>query len=197
MRFLITGFGPFEGVPQNPTEGIARHFEAEPSYRGIEVDSKVFDVTMDAIKVLPSMLGNRYTAVVHFGVNTFVDCINLERVAINVDDFRLPDNKGAQPVDRPIRKDGHNAYFSMLPLREILARAEGAKIPVKISNTAGTYLCNHLMYESLYNVKKRRLRTLSGFIHVPPVDKVDAEKQLEVAKIVLDVLIEKGGKING
>jgi pyroglutamyl-peptidase len=68
------------------------------------------------------------------------------------------------------------------------------KIPVKMSNSAGTYLCNHLMYESLYQIKKRRLRTIAGFIHVPPLEKVGAQQQLEAAKAILEVIIEKGRK---
>ena len=195
MRFLVTGFGPFEGVADNPTERIARYFEQNPEYNGAEVDGRVFEVTMEDIKKVPKMLDRgRYAAALHFGVNTYIDCINVERVALNVDDFRLPDNKGAQPVDRPIRRGGENALFATLPLRAIISRLEGLKVPVKMSNTAGTYLCNHLMYESLYHIRKHRLRTLSGFVHVPPLEKVGAEDQLRAAKAILDVLMEKRRK---
>ena len=195
MRLLVTGFGPFEGVPENPTEKIARYFEANPVFHDVDVDALVFDVSRGAIKVLPKMLSSkRYFAVVHFGVNVYIDCMNVERVALNVDDFRLPDNKGAMPVDRPIRKGSENALFATLPLRPIISRLEELKIPVKMSNTAGTYLCNHLMYESLYHIKKARLKTLSGFIHVPPLEKIGAQPQITAAKAILDVILEKRRK---
>jgi pyroglutamyl-peptidase len=90
-----------------------------------------------------------------------------ERVAINVDDARIPDNEGNQPVDTPIFTDGDPAYFSTLPIKAMVQEIRNAGIPSSVSNTAGTFVCNHLMYGVLYHLKKSHPGTRGGFIHVP------------------------------
>ena len=94
-------------------------------------------------------------------------CISIERVAINIDDTEVADNEGNRPTDQPIFKDGENAYFSNLPIKKIVNTIKQMGIPAKVSNTAGTYVCNHVMYGVLYKIHKERLNTKAGFIHVP------------------------------
>lgn len=91
----------------------------------------------------------------------------VERVAINIDDGRIPDNEGYQPIDTKIFEDGENAYFSSLPIKAIVEEIKKAEIPASISNSAGTYVCNHIMYSLLYYINKNNLKIKGGFIHVP------------------------------
>ena len=93
--------------------------------------------------------------------------VSPERVAINIDDGRIPDNEGYQPIDTPIRPDGPAAYFSTLPVKAMVTAMRSAGIPAVVSNTAGTYVCNHLMYQVLYLIDRDFPGKRGGFVHVP------------------------------
>lgn len=90
-----------------------------------------------------------------------------ERVAINLNEARIPDNEGNQPLDTPIFEDGKNAYFTMLPVKAMVAKMMEKGIPASLSYTAGSYVCNHLMYGVLYHIEKEFPNTKGGFMHVP------------------------------
>ncbi len=90
-----------------------------------------------------------------------------ERVAINQDDARIPDNDGNQPIDTPIRENGKAAYFSTLPIKAMVDAIQKAGLPTSVSNTAGTFVCNHLMYQALYLVDKYLPNAKAGFMHIP------------------------------
>ena len=90
-----------------------------------------------------------------------------ERVAINVDDARIPDNDGNQPVDRPIAAEGATAYFATLPIKAMVEAIQRAGVPASLSNTAGTYVCNHLMYGVLHHLACFHPTVRGGFMHVP------------------------------
>ena len=90
-----------------------------------------------------------------------------ERVAINLDDARIPDNEGNQPIDTPIFADGAPAYFATLPIKAMVAKIREAGLPASVSNTAGTFVCNHLMYGVLYTLAKHYPGVRGGFMHVP------------------------------
>ena len=92
--------------------------------------------------------------------------ISLERIAINVDDARIPDSDGSQPVDEPVVADGPAAYFATLPIKSMLAGMREAGFPAEISQTAGTYVCNHVFYGLMHALRRRR-KTRAGFIHIP------------------------------
>ncbi|EJP22582.1 pyroglutamyl-peptidase I [Lachnoanaerobaculum sp. ICM7] len=93
--------------------------------------------------------------------------ITPERVAINVDDARIKDNEGNQPIDIKIFEDGENAYFTTLPIKAMVEAIREANLPAAVSNTAGTFVCNHLMYGVLYTLAKKYPHIKGGFTHVP------------------------------
>ena len=101
--------------------------------------------------------------------------ITVERVAINQDDARIPDNEGAQPIDRTIVEDGPAAYFSTLPIKAMVRDMKKALIPAAISNTAGTFVCNHIMYGALHYGATKQPNLKAGFVHIPylPMQTVD------------------------
>lgn len=90
-----------------------------------------------------------------------------ERVAININDARIPDNEGNQPLDGPVFEDGDTAYFSTLPIKAMVKEIRAAGVPASISNSAGTFVCNHLMYGVLYTLAKKYPGVKGGFMHVP------------------------------
>ncbi len=90
-----------------------------------------------------------------------------ERVAINLDDARIPDNEGNQPIDVEIKADGAPAYFSQHPVKAMVTAIKQAGLPASVSNTAGTFVCNHIMYQSLYLAHSEFPKVKAGFMHVP------------------------------
>jgi pyroglutamyl-peptidase len=176
MKILITGFEPFEAEPVNPSWEAVRHLP--DSVAGAEVVKlqipTVFgrsaDVVRDAIRehdpdviISVGQAGGRFM-------------VSPERVAINMDDGRIPDNDGQQPIDLPIRDDGPPAYFSTLPIKAMVSAMRGAGVPAVVSNTAGTYVCNHIMYQVLYMIDHEFPGRRGGFIHVPYTPQQVVEK---------------------
>jgi pyroglutamyl-peptidase len=93
--------------------------------------------------------------------------VSLERVAINLIDARIADNRGDQPVDQPVIHDADNAYFSTLPLKTMLLRLHEAHIPAVLSHTAGTFVCNQVFFGLMHRLAKRKSACRGGFVHVP------------------------------
>ena len=164
---LVTGFEPFGGDTLNPSAEIARTLDGR-----IIAEHQVVGVVLpcvfgDVIKELRRHLRRtRPTAVICLGLAGGRTAITPERVAINVDDARIPDNAGAQPKDRPIVKTGPAAYWSTLPVKAIVAALRARGIPAELSQSAGTFVCNHVFYALMHALRgKRGVR--GGFIHVP------------------------------
>ena len=164
---LVTGFDPFGGESVNPSWDICTRLGDEIA--GMRVETvrvpcefrRSVEVVADAIErhhpLLVLCLGQAGGRT-HLGV---------ERVAINVDDARAPDNKGAQPVDELIAANGPPAYFASIPIKAMAAAMRAAGAPTEVSNSAGTYVCNHLMYGVLHYIAASGHRARAGFIHVP------------------------------
>ena len=164
---LLFGFEPFDGWPLNPSwEAIVPlHGKRIAGHR---VVARQLPVAFgESLKSMRAAIGEVSPAlVVCVGLASGRDLISLERVAINVDDARIPDNLGRQPVDQAVIAAGPPAYFTTLPIKSMLAGLQTAGFPVEISQTAGTYVCNHVFYGLMHALRRRR-RVRAGFIHVP------------------------------
>ena len=167
MKILVTGFEPFEDEPMNPSwEAVRRLPDTVNGAEVVKVEipvvfAKMAGVVHDAIALHdPDVI----VAVGQAG-GRFAICP--ERVAINVDDGRIADNEGYQPIDVPIREDGPAAYFTSLPVKAMVTAIKGAGVPALVSNTAGTYVCNHVMYQVLYMIDREFPAKTGGFVHVP------------------------------
>ena len=110
-----------------------------------------------------------------------------ERTAVNIDDFKIPDNEGNQPIDLPIFEDGQPAYFSNLPVKAIVQAIKDAGYPSSLSDSAGTYVCNHVMYGILYYIDKEFPGVKGGFIHVPFATSQVIEKQNAPSMSLTDI----------
>ena len=152
MKLLLTAFDPFGGATINPAlEAVKLVPEKVGTVEVIKLTvptmfRKSIDCTVEAIEA------HRPDAVLCIGQAGGRCELTPERVAINLDDARIPDNAGAQPIDAPIRAEGAPAYFATLPIKAMAAAIREAGLPASVSNTAGTFVCNHLMYGVLHHL---------------------------------------------
>ena len=167
MKILITGFDPFGGEPVNPALEAVKLMKDEIAGAKI-IKLEIPTVFRKSVEKIHEMMKAEQPDVVlsigqaggRFGVTP-------ERVAINVDDARIKDNEGNQPVDTPIFTDGEVAYFSNLPVTAMVEAIKNKGLPSTLSNSAGTFVCNHVMYGVLYYIHKEFPNVRGGFIHVP------------------------------
>ena len=167
MKILVTGFDPFGGEKVNPALEAVKSLPSE--IHGAEVHwVAIPTVFYKAAEVLETAIV-RYQpdAVLCIGQAGGRASLTPERVAINQDDARIPDNQGNQPIDTPIRLDGEVAYFSTLPIKAMVQAIKEEGLPATVSNTAGTFVCNHLMYQALYLADKKFPHMRAGFMHIP------------------------------
>ena len=167
MKILVTGFDPFDGEKVNPALEAVKSLPSE--IHGAEVHwVAIPTVFYQSAEVLEAEI-NRYhpDAVLCIGQAGGRASLTPERVAINQDDARIPDNQGNQPIDTPIRLDGQAAYFSTLPIKAMVQAIKEEGLPATVSNTAGTFVCNHLMYQALYLADKKFPNMRAGFMHIP------------------------------
>ena len=167
MKLLLTAFDPFGGDAINPAleavklvaDKIGRFdivkLEVPTVFRkSIDTVAKAIEEEKPDVVLCIGQAGGRFE-------------ITPERVAINVDDARIKDNEGNQPIDIKIFEDGENAYFTTLPIKAMVEAIREANLPAAVSNTAGTFVCNHLMYGVLYTLAKKYPHIKGGFTHVP------------------------------
>jgi pyroglutamyl-peptidase len=165
-NLLVTGFEPFGGEVINPSWELARSLSGEVVAGARIVAVQLPCVFGEARQRLDEALQRvRPATVLAIGQAGGRCDLSLERVAINVDDARIPDNAGAQPVDEAIVADGPAAYFSTLPIKAIVAGLRAAGYPASVSQTAGTFVCNHLFYGLQHRLDGLGVR--SGFMHIP------------------------------
>lgn len=169
MKLLLTAFDPFGGADINPALEAVKlvpdrigdveivKLEVPTVFRkSVElVAAQMAELKPDAVLCV-GQAGGRYD-------------LTPERVAINLDDARIPDNECNQPIDQTIFEDGAPAYFSSLPIKAMVAEIRKVGLPASVSNTAGTFVCNHLMYGVLYHIAKNYSGMRGGFMHVPYV----------------------------
>lgn len=167
MKVLITGFTPFGGETTNPAYEAVKLLPDQ--IEDIEVvKAEVPTAFYDSVAHLKSLIKTHEPQVVIcVGQAGGRASMSIERVAINVDDARIPDNKGQQPIDLPIAEEGPNAYFASLPIKAITEAIRAKGIPAMVSNSAGTYVCNHIMYGLLHVLANEYPGVKGGFIHVP------------------------------
>lgn len=169
-KVLVTGFAPFDGAEVNPSWQAAELLAAEPP-AGLDISavqlSCVFGTALDELRTAVHAAGDDLRLVVCLGQAGGRTDLTVERVAINVDDARIPDNAGRQPVDEPVVPGGPAAYFSTLPIKACVAAARAAGVPASVSQTAGTFVCNHVFYGLAHLLATERPRVRGGFVHVP------------------------------
>lgn len=165
-KILFTGFEPFGNMATNPSEELVRSL-ADCRMDGIELSTMILPVEYHrAMNIIREKVG-LYDVVVMFGVARSRQEVSVERVAINLMDAVSADNAGYRPVEEPIDLDGPTAYFSTLPVKNVVSYLQEHGISCKVSNSAGTFVCNAIYYAALHHVATHGLNTQSVFIHLP------------------------------
>ena len=195
MRILVTGFEPFGQDNVNPSSELLKKLPSQILTADVikleipVVRCKALDKIREAIK--------EYSPDVVLSVGQLAgrSDISIERVAINIDDYQMPDNDGNKPIDEPIIKDAPNAYFMSIPIKAIHKKLIENRMPASISNSMGTYLCNHVAY-GVANMISEYENIKSGFIHIPilPEQAINKPKtpsmSLETSTRAIELVIE-------
>lgn len=167
MKILVTGFDPFGGEKVNPA------YEAVKLLPNNIAGSEIIKVEIPTVFTKSSMVTEeaikkyKPNVVLNIGQAGGRTGITVEKVAINLAEARIPDNDGEQPLDEKLREDGEAAYFATIPVKAMVQNIRKHGIQANISYTAGTYVCNSIMYNVLYMVSKAYTNIRAGFIHVP------------------------------
>ena len=167
MKILVTGFDPFGGEPINPAiESVKR---LPDNIAGAEIIKlEIPTVRKKSLEKIEKAINEHNPDVIlSIGQAGGRFDISIERIGINLDDFRIPDNEGNQIIDEPIFPDGENSYFVKLPVKAMVQNVQKNNIPASVSYTAGTFVCNHVLYGVLYLIEKKYEGKKSGFIHIP------------------------------
>lgn len=186
-KVLITGFEPFGGASINPALEAVKKLE-NATLNGGEI--VICDVPVTRYEAIDSVIAaiekHQPDYVITVGQAGGRAAITPERVAINIDDFRIPDNGGHQPIDEPVVVDGPDAYFTTLPIKAITRTLQENGIPCQVSNTAGTFVCNHLFYGVQHYLRDKNIG--HGFVHIPLLPEQDTAGNQ--ATMSLDVIAE-------
>ena len=181
MKILVTGFEPFGESRINPSQMLVKTL-SERQDPQVSLVTAVLPVDQAAAPDMMQALIGRHQpdAVLAFGLAMGRSKISLERVALNLKDFRIPDNQGVTITDQPIHPQGPPAYYSTLPLQPMLSALVAVGIPAELSLSAGAYLCNLVFYTMMHTLALSSPGTASGFIHLPalPEQAAQADKPL-------------------
>jgi pyroglutamyl-peptidase len=166
---LLTGFEPFDGEAINPSWEAVRALDGWRG-EGFVVHARqipcVFGAAIDALAEAIGQISP--DVVIAVGQAGGRSDLSIERVAINIDDAAIKDNAQQQPVDVPVAADGPTAYFSTLPIKAIVHAIRAGGLPASVSQTAGTFVCNHLFYGLMHHAATRMAPGVkAGFIHIP------------------------------
>ena len=192
MKIIVTGFDPFGGETINPSIECVK---ALPEIEGVElIRLELPTVFKESAKRLNEVINEvKPDAVLSVGQAGGRPGITMERIAINVDDARIPDNISQQPIDEEIQVEGEAAYFSTLPIKRIVKAIREAGISAEVSNSAGTFVCNHIMYQALFAATKADKPFKAGFMHIPFIPEQTTDKPslpLEESTKALQIAIE-------
>ena len=167
MTILVTGFDPFGGEPVNPSiETVKRLPDMIAGAEIIKLE--IPTVCHKSLKVIDMAISQYVPDVIlSIGQAGGRADITVERVGINIDDCPIPDNEGNQIIDEPVAEDGPAAYFVTVPVKAMVQRIRSKDIPASVSNTAGTFVCNHVTYGVCHLIAEKYPGKRSGFIHIP------------------------------
>ena len=189
MRVLVTGFEPFGGETINPSWEVARALH-ETTVGRARLSALQLPCRFGAAGAVlaQALAANPVAVVIALGQAGSRTDVSVERIAINVDDAPIPDNGDDQPIDRAVVAGAPAAYFSSLPIKRIVAAVRAAGVPASVSQTAGTFVCNHLFFHLAHLLATRHPGVRGGFIHLPMLP-VQAAAHPGAASLGLDTLV--------
>ncbi len=176
MKVLVTGFDPFGGESVNPAFEAVKLLPDEIA--GAEVVKLEIPTAFSRSSLAVEEGIRKYgpDIVINVGQAGGRSCVTIEQVALNLAEACIPDNDGEQPSDMPLQENGEPAYYATIPVKAIVKNIRAHKIPCHISYTAGTYVCNSVMYQVLHMAATKYPHIRAGFIHVPYAAEQAVEK---------------------
>lgn len=189
QKVLLTGFEPFGGEKLNPSWEAVKQLHGEVIDGVTLVAEQIPTVFGKSIEVIEKLI-QQYNPDIVICVGQAGGRLHItpERVAININDARIPDNKGNQPIDEPIADKGPVAYWSTLPIKRMVKNMQKSNIPASISHTAGTFVCNHIFYGLMDYITRTSLSIQGGFIHIPFIPEQTINK--EAPSLSLEAIVE-------
>lgn len=189
MKILVTGFDPFGGETINPAIETVKRLP--DSIAGAEIIKlEIPTVFYKSLQMIDEAIAKYNPDVVlSIGQAGGRTDITVERVGINVDDCRIPDNEGNQIIDGSIYLEGPDAYFVTVPIKAMVQRIQSRNIPASVSNTAGTFVCNHVTYGVCHLIATKYPGKRSGFIHIPFLPQQVTDKK-NMPSMSQDLMVE-------
>lgn len=190
MKLLLTGFEPFGESKINPSEQVVRTLERE-KIPGVDLHTTILPVerVRGPQTLLNAVARVKPDAVLCLGEASRRMAISIERVAINLMDYRIPDNAGQKIIDEPIVHGAPAAYFCTLPIRAMFDAVRAAGVPTELSLSAGAYLCNQVTYVLLHHLAQNRMNIPVGFVHLPALPAQVAMRDPLIPSMGLDTMI--------
>lgn len=189
MKILVSGFDPFGGEKINPAIESVKLLPDEIKGAKI-IKLEIPTVIGKSLRKLEEVIEReKPDVVINVGQAGGRQDITVERVGINVDDCRIKDNEGNQPIDEPVVKGGPDAYFVTLPIKAMVKNMTDNKVPASISNTAGTFICNHVTYGMAHLAKTKYPNMKTGFIHIPFLPEQVLDKR-NMPSMTLDLIVK-------
>lgn len=187
-KVLITSFDAFGQDSLNASFELMKRLPSqvgEMAITKLQIPTVRFK-SFESIK--KRCINEKFDYIIALGQAGNTEMIRLEKVAINLDDFRIMDNEGNQPIDEKIIKEGENAYFSDLPYKLMLQKLSAQNIPSEISYSAGTFVCNHVFYNLLHHFKNN-----VGFVHVPRIKRenvigLDLDTMVKAIEVIIECI---------
>ncbi len=189
MKILVTGFDPFGDESINPSIEAVKRLPKEIAGNQI-IPLEIPTIAYKSLQLIEeAILKYDPEVILSIGQAGGRAGLSVERVGINCDDYRILDNAGNQPIDDPIFSDGPAAYFSDLPIKAMVEKMKEKEIPAFVSNSAGTFVCNHVLYGVCHLIKTKYPGKRSGFIHIPFLPEQVLDKPT-VASMSLEKILE-------
>ena len=191
MKILVTGFEPFGGEAVNPAWEAVKLLPHHIGNNEI-ITAEIPVVRYRSLNIIADLIENVHPdAVISVGQAGGRKAISFERIGINCDDYpSAGDNEGNAPVDEEIVEDGPDAYFATLPVRKMMEACRAAGVEAEISNSAGTYVCNHVLYGVRNYCSENHPGIISGFIHVPFLPEQTKNKEKKYPSMPLEDIVK-------
>ncbi|SEC24392.1 pyroglutamyl-peptidase I Cysteine peptidase. MEROPS family C15 [Paramicrobacterium humi] len=191
---LVTGFEPFGGASVNASWEAVRRLPLR--IRNADIHRELIPCTFagSASAVHAALERHRPDVVVCVGEAGSRTRVSIERVAVNLDDARIPDNAGQQPLDAPIDAAGPAAYFSRMPVKACALAVDRSGVPAEVSLTAGSYVCNHVFYRLMRMLEKELPHVVGGFVHVPRGETIGPDAAERALRAIIETVLERGSE---
>ncbi|MEK7487498.1 MAG: pyroglutamyl-peptidase I [Planctomycetota bacterium] len=186
MKMLVAGFEPFGKFKNNPSQALVQELKQQGLCESLLLKTEYRSSVSKLLKIMEQIHPD---ILLMTGLAAGIPKLHLERFAVNLNDCTLKDNAGEKRLNRPIQSQSPLAYPSTLPLKPILSELKKQSIPAAISNSAGTFICNHIFYSILSHLQQKSSPRYTGFIHMPCSPQQICKENLTLPSMSTDLIV--------